>query len=160
DGTVAIGYHRHYLDAGLNADDPMNPAEVFAEPYPDLFGAAPSRLKIGFSGDKSTGVAAPNMEISGLSRRLGTVSGDIAAFVPTTATAPQFDLSQYFPDSATLLGGIKLNQLKPLFVAPPLTDPTSDGVPKLKVDTTQAPQVRTFLTWNPKVKANTLNVGD
>ena len=159
DGTVAIGYHKRYLTAGLNADDPMNPAEVFAEPYADLFAPAPSRLKIGFSGDKSTGVAAPNMEISGLSRRLGTVSGEIDAFVPTSsATAPQFDVSKYFPDSATLLGGIKLKDLTRLFETPPLTDPTSDGVPKLKVDTTQAPQVRIFLRWNPKVNANT--VGD
>jgi Putative peptidoglycan binding domain len=161
DGTVAIGYHKRYLAAGLDADDPMNPAEVFAEPYGDLFSTDPSPLKISFSGDKSAGVAAPNMEISGLSRRLGTVSGDIAAFVPTSAaTAPQFDVSKYFPDSATLLGGIKLKDLTSLFEVPPLTDPTSEGVPQLKVDTTQAPQVRTFLKWNPKVNANTLNIGD
>jgi hypothetical protein len=161
DDTVAIGYHKRYLAAGLDFDDPMNPSEVFAEPYADLFAATPSPLKIGFSGDKSAGVAAPNMEISGLSRRLGTVSGNIDAFVPTSAaSAPRFDISQYFPDSATLLGGIKLKDLTGLFETPPLTDTTSDGVPQLKVDTTQAPQVRTFLRWSPKVTANTLNIGD
>jgi len=160
DDTVAIGYHQQYLDAGLDGD-PRNPAEVFAELYPDLFAPAPAHLKIGFSGDKSAGVAAPNMEISGLSRRLGTVSGNVDAFVPTSAAnAPKFDISQYFPDSATLLGGIKLKDLTGLFETPPLTDTTSDGVPQLKVDTTQAPQVRTFLRWNPKVTANTLNIGD
>ena len=153
DGTVAIGFHQRYLENGLTTDDPKNPGEVFAEPYADLFAAVPSPLKLGFNGDKSAGVANPNMEISGLSRRFGTVSGDIAAFVPPSPSIPpQFDLSRYFPDSATLFGGIKLKDLADFFEPPPLTDSTGDRVPQFQVDTSQAPQIRTVLKWTPDVR--------
>src|SRR5271170_3435602 len=64
-GAMSIVYYPPYLTSGMNA------GEVFAQ----TAGSPLVPLKVGFNGKQSGGVATPNLTVSGLSRKFGTVSG-------------------------------------------------------------------------------------
>jgi hypothetical protein len=66
-----------------------------------------SALPVGFNGQQSGGIATPSMQVSGLSRRFGTVSGPIADIGGGT-----FNPANFFGDSkATLFGVIPLSKI-------------------------------------------------
>ena len=137
--TTRIGYHPTYNQSGL--DSPANKGQVFAElldTVPLGFGGA------GAGADKVGGLLTPSMTLSGLSRSLGVVAGNL-----TNMVAGSFDPTDIFKDAlnATLLGDISLQDViaevadfsgalgkVPKFI----TTPTSDTV------------VTTF-TWQPEI---------
>ncbi len=60
-----------------------------------------SPLPVTFSGERSGGLATPNMQVSGLSRRFGTVSGPI-----NDIASGSFDPSKFFGDPGAMLFGV------------------------------------------------------
>lgn len=103
-GAVAIEYPETYINNGFNgaAGDPNgNSGQVFAKlksVVGMMFGGA------GAGTEKVGGLAAPNMNISGLSRLAGPVSGDLASMAKGA-----FDPAQFFAGlDVDLLGGISL----------------------------------------------------
>jgi hypothetical protein len=135
DATVNISYAPAFL--GSEFDPQLNPAGVFAQ--------LTSVLPIGFSDDKANGIVSPSMSLSGISRELGPVAGDLSQLL---GSAAQFQPGQYFPAlDATLLGAVHL------------TDVIDAGdllktAPRLVVDATSTPgQVKTTLDWTPTVKS-------
>ena len=97
DNKVTIEFEENYLEKGFSG------AEVFATlaTTPDLT----------FSGnaDRSGGLIAPDMKISGLSRIMGPV-GDVDSLVDPNNSDPQIDISKFFND-ATLFGCIPLKKI-------------------------------------------------
>ena len=85
---AGVVYPHSYLVNGFGTDETAG--EIFLEADPDP--AAP-KLGVQFSahGDRSGGLVTPDMELSGLSRVTGPVSGDL-----TAATAGAFDPSDWF----------------------------------------------------------------
>ena len=103
-GAVAIEYPETYIQNGFSgaAGDPNgNSGQVFAKlksVVGMVFGGA------GAGTEKVGGLAAPNMNISGLSRLAGPVSGDLASMAKGA-----FDPAQFFAGlDVDLLGGISL----------------------------------------------------
>ncbi|MCE7935450.1 MAG: hypothetical protein DYG96_12805 [Chlorobi bacterium CHB2] len=103
-GAVPIEYPETYIKNGFSgaAGDPNgNSGQVFAKlksVVGMVFGGA------GAGTEKVGGLAAPNMNISGLSRLAGPVSGDLAAMAKGA-----FDPAQFFAGlDVDLLGGISL----------------------------------------------------
>lgn len=103
-GAVPIEYPETYITNGFTgaAGDPNgNSGQVFAKLKSVVgmaFGGA------GAGTEKVGGLAAPNMNISGLSRLAGPVSGDLAAMAKGA-----FDPAQFFAGlDVDLLGGISL----------------------------------------------------
>jgi hypothetical protein len=96
--AVLIGYYAAYLQNGLDPN-----AGVFAQ----IIQAPPG---IGFSADKSGGLATPNISLTALSARKGLVSGS-----PDHAAAGQIKPSEYFgATDAQLFGTIPLSGLIPV----------------------------------------------
>lgn len=94
-------------------DNLPNPGEVFLE----VVGPAHA-LAFGGGGQAQTdalgGIGAPQMAIYGLSKRSGPVSGkpgQTAAAALANGIANRFDVSDFFPLDATLIGGIALGQI-------------------------------------------------
>lgn len=103
-----------------------------------------STLGVGFRGDQSGGVATPNLQVNGLSRRFGTVSGTLS-----TIANGSFDPKDAFGDlQARLFGVVPLKDLiKGIF---------GDGtVPKLITERTPT-ALQTNLRWAPVVQPYTL----
>jgi hypothetical protein len=98
-------------------------------------------LAVGFRGDQSGGVATPNLQVTGLSRRFGTVSGAL-----NKISTGNFDPSEYFQDlNAALFGVVPLKDLiEGIF--------GDDTVPKL-VTEKLPDKVQTKLHWAAQVKA-------
>jgi len=104
-GAIAIKYPTNYVQKGFagNAGDLNgNSGQVFAEMVEGavglIFGGA------GAGTDKVGGLATPNMNISGLSRLSGPVSGDLAKM-----TQGVFNVIDFFQGlDVELLGGISL----------------------------------------------------
>jgi len=138
--AVEIAFEPGYLARGF---DPGNPAEVYA--------TLTKAIPIGFKGDKSLGVASPDMTIGALSRQLGTVPDTWKNVFPSAGAAP--DLGHFFPDSATLMGGIKLKDLVQSFAPPSLSGPNAAGVPVMKTDTSDPREIVTTLDWQPAIPA-------
>ncbi len=98
--ATSIEYHDTYLNHGIEAA--ANQGQLFAklvDTVPLSFGGAEG------GADKVGGLLTPNMDISGLSRLLGPVAGDL----PTIAGG-KFDPKQFFSSAldAKLLGDISL----------------------------------------------------
>ncbi len=101
--TTRIGYHDTYLTQGL--DSLANKGQVFAkllDQVPLMFGGS------GASADKAGGLLTPTMNITGLSRILGPVAGDLGNMV-----AGKFNPADVFQDAlnAKLLGDISLKDV-------------------------------------------------
>jgi hypothetical protein len=93
-GAMAVEYFPDYLANDFKAGG------VFVQKQ----GGA---LPVGFNGQQSGGIATPSMQVSGLSRRFGTVSGPIGDIGGGT-----FNPANFFGDaSATLFGVIPLSSI-------------------------------------------------
>ncbi len=90
-GKVDIEWHNAYLSNGFSC----NQTEVFAQLV--------TKPKLSFGSDKIGGMVKPSMDITGISRSRGPISGSIAQQAGGTLQA--LDL---FDGSASFLGGIKL----------------------------------------------------
>jgi len=127
-GAVGIQYFGDYLN------NDFGPGGVFVQTL--------TTLGVGFRGNQSGGVATPNLQVSGLSRDLGTVSGTL-----NKISSGNFDPADYFSDlNATLFGVIPLKDLIQAIFGP-LT------VPNL-VTERQPDAIQTRLHWGPKVFAH------
>jgi hypothetical protein len=144
DQAVAIAYYPPYLTDQANEDFANNVGEVFAQ--------LASPLAIGFSGDRASGIASPDMQITGLSRRFGTVAGD---FPKLAQAAPTFDPNDFFQGAnPTLLGGIRLKDViaaVPVLARVPKAgsqNVAEDSVPVLKIDSSDPTQTVAKLSWD------------
>jgi len=127
-GNTGVSYFTDYL-----ASDQLNPGEVFLQTL--------ANVGVTFSGDQSGGVATPNLQVSGLSRKFGTVSGTD----PSKIAAANFDPTDFFGDAgAQLFGVVPLLKL----IAGIFGDAT---VPKL-VTHRFADHIETDLAWAPQVQ--------
>ena len=129
-GEMPIKFFADYLDTGMGL------GEVFAQ-------NTDAPLPVGFNGKQSGGVATPNLTVSGLSRKFGTVSGTD----PTKISRGQFDPSDIFQDldNAKLFGDISLaDLLKAVDDLDPSLAPilTTHRLPN---------QITTTLSFTPKV---------
>jgi len=135
-----IAYDTTYLAHGI--ESAANQGQVFASllnNVPLMFGGS------GGASDKVGGLLTPSMDISGLSRLLGPVAGDLATIV-----GGKFDPKQFFKSAldAKLLGDISLEEV--------INDVSNfssalEKVPKFV--TSHLPQaVVTSFTWQPEVK--------
>ena len=94
-GALSIVYFHGYITGG------MGPGEVFAQ-------KAGTPLPVRFNGKQSGGVATPNLTVSGLSRKFGTVSGA----TPDNVAQGHYDATDIFSDiGAKLFGVIKISDL-------------------------------------------------
>jgi hypothetical protein len=91
-GALSIVYFQDYITSG------MGPGEVFAQKA----GSPLVPLTVGFNGKQSGGVATPNLTVSGLSRKFGTVSGA----TPANVAAGTFDAKDIFRDAGAKLFGV------------------------------------------------------
>ena len=122
-----IQYFKNYVAGGFDTGN-----EVFAELL--------NKVQSKFSADKAGGIATPDLSVTGVTRKLGAIAGDL-----TKAAANNFDPKDFFKDvadSATLFGKLKLIDL------------ISPG------DFTNAPTIQFFpqaippsvkLDWKPKI---------
>ncbi len=138
--TTNIKYHDAYLNHGI--ESAANKGQLFAElltSVPLAFGGA------GGGADKVGGLLTPSMDISGLSRLLGPVAGDLGPIAAGT-----FDPKQFFKSAleAKLLGDISLAD-----VISTVTN-FSSAVEKVpKFITSHFPQyVETSFTWHPEIQ--------
>jgi hypothetical protein len=135
-GDMSIQYFPGYLTGGLG------PGEVFAQNT-----GAP--LAVVFNGKQSGGVATPNLTVSGLSRKLGAVSGP----TPDAVASGTYKASDIFSDvNAALFGVVKLAEL---------IDDAVNAVGTAPVVTTDRgpDQITTKLTLAPLVKQTYSAVG-
>jgi hypothetical protein len=146
DQAVAIAYYPPYLTDQANEDFANNVGEVFAQ--------LASPLAIGFSGDRASGISSPDMQITGLSRRFGTVAGEISMLAQA---APTFEPKAFFQGAnPTLLGGITLTEIikkgVPVLARVPKAgsqNAAEDSVPVLKIDSSVPDKIIAQLSWNP-----------
>ena len=93
-GAVSVQYFPEYVNSNFG------PGGVFVQ-------NAGAALPVSFRGDQSGGVATPNLQVSGLSRRFGAVSGAL-----NKISSGNFDPTEYFGDlNAKLFGVIPLKDL-------------------------------------------------
>jgi hypothetical protein len=105
-------------------------------------------LGVAFGGDKTGGVATPNLNVGGLSRDFGTVSGAGGAL--DTFAQGKFDPKQYFGAiaDAKLLGVVPLSE-----VIQEILDITGAPEKAPQLLTTRLPtQIVTTLAWKPDVQ--------
>ena len=139
-GEMPIQFFADYLNNG------MGKGEVFAQ-------KTGTPQSVGFNGKQSGGVATPNLTVSGLSRKFGTVSSGAAGSpVDPTKLANinngTFDPSDIFKDlDAKLFGVVSLADL--LDDVAGLTNPNQ--LPGLKTERLPD-QIKTTLSFTPLVK--------
>jgi hypothetical protein len=134
-GAMSIQYFSDYLNDGMGI------GEVFAQ-------NAGGQLTVGFNGKQSGGVAVPDLTVSGLSRKFGTVSGTN----PIKINQGTFDATDIFQNfNATLFGVVKLADLLDTAVGAlgGLTNPNQAPI----LTTKRLPdQITTTLSFTPLVK--------
>lgn len=120
-GHRTVKLAARYLDAGMGA---TNKGEVFLE----LVSATSMTMPPKVSG----GLVGPKFTVSGISRKVGLVGGNLDSFAGGTYTP-----SAIFDDAnATLLGGIKLTKLLPA-IAPAEFAARIAEIPKIKTHLTR-----------------------
>ena len=129
-------------------DNLPNPGEVFLE----VVGPAQT-LAFGGGGQAQTdalgGIGAPQMAIYGLSKRSGPVSarpGQAAPAALANAIADRFDVTQFFPAEATLIGGIALGQI----ITPAVAALDAADAPRL-VSTPFPDRIEASFAWDTTV---------
>ncbi len=138
--STNIEYDLTYLEHGIEAA--VNQGQMFAklvDSVPLAFGGAEG------GADKVGGLLTPSMDISGLSRLLGPVAGDLGSIA-----AGKFDPKQFFKSAleAKLLGDISLAD-----VISSVTNFQSDVKKVPKFVTSHFPKyVETSFTWHPKIQ--------
>jgi hypothetical protein len=126
-GPMEIRFYQKYLDNDFGAGG------VFVE-------NAAAALNVAFKGNQSGGVATPNLNVTGLSRQFGTVSGTL-----DTIAGGDFQPADYLSDAgAKLFGVIPLAGL----IQAVFGDST---VPALKTNRLPT-RIQTVLHWAPHVK--------
>ncbi len=131
----AIKLFKTYLDKGLEDSD--NKAALFAE----MVDAAGLTVKV--PPDKAGGMATPNLDISGLSRHLGPVGGNLEKLAQGT-----FNPADFFRTDAKLLGGIILEEIiADIFEVNQFPKMLTERLP----DTPE--KLVTRLEWHPTVKS-------
>jgi hypothetical protein len=123
-----IQYYENYVTGGFDGGN-----EVFAELV--------NKVQSTFSADKGGGIATPNLSITGVTRKLGAVAGNL-----TKAAANTFDPGDFFADvadTATLFGKIKLIDL--------LVTGTYANAPNVQFFP-QASPPNVKLNWKPDIK--------
>ena len=110
-----------------------------------LSSVALDKLPVTFQARQAGGVATPNMDVSCLSRKFGTLAGNVVQ-----AAANQFKPSDFFPPgSARIFGVLDLASLiedaLDLTTNAPKTQITTEDIPNGK-------KVVTRLDWTPKVR--------
>ena len=145
--TTSIALTSEFRNNGL-----VNAGGVFAHIVKEvpgtntvLPGVALDKLPVTFQARQAGGVATPNMDVSCLSRKFGTLAGDV-----TQAAANQFKPSDFFPpSSATIFGVLDLAKLiedaLDLTTNAPKTQITTEDIPNGK-------KIVTRLDWTPKVR--------
>jgi hypothetical protein len=130
-GAMTVQYYGDYVANGMNA------GEVFAQ-------KSGTPLAVGFNGKQSGGVATPNLTVSGLSRKFGTVSGSNPDQVAQGIANPA-DIFQNI--GAKLFGVVNIADLidaaAGLLSAAPIL--TTNRLPD---------KITTTLSFNPKVHPN------
>lgn len=143
-GSVVITIHDRYGQHGWEKN--QNPMAVFAKLDPA------NLLPLSFSGDKSGGVATPNLDISGLSRTFGPVS-DV-----DNLAGGNFDPSKFFKLDAKVLGTVQLSDIIQAMGLGDL-DKMISQIPGLITEreldpTTNLPRsITTTLAWRPKLQS-------
>jgi hypothetical protein len=129
-GEMPIQYFSDYINNG------MGPGEVFAQ-------KTGTPQQVGLNGKQSGGVATPNLTVSGLSRKFGTVSGS----TPNNVAQGKFDPTDIFQDvGAKLFGVVSIAEL--LDKVAGLADPNTAPV----LTTNRLPdQITTTLSFAPLV---------
>lgn len=120
---------------------------------PEPFGG---RVTAAFPAENVGGLAVPNLEVGGLSRSLGPLSGNAASLTEIQKEAGKFDPSAFFPPEAKLLGDLSIADILPK----DLTLADGGGGPTIVTtliypngDKNQLPEtVLTTLDWKPKLK--------
>jgi hypothetical protein len=127
-GEMPVQYYSPYLASGLGV------GEVFLQKV-----GAP--LAVGFNGKQSGGVATPNLTVSGLSRKFGTVSGA----TPDKVASGAYDAADIFKDAgAKLFGVINISDLIDAVAGAVSTVPTL-------VTERSATEIKTTLELKPVV---------
>jgi hypothetical protein len=144
--TTTIALTKDYQADGL-----VNPGGVFAQIVKEAIGGSglpetvQDKLPVTFEAKQAGGIATPNLDVSCLSRKFGTLAGDMAQ-----AAANQFKPSDFFPPgSAQLFGVLELAEL----IQDALT--IGDNAPKTQFTAEDIPggkKLVTRLEWEPKVK--------
>jgi hypothetical protein len=132
-GEMPIQFFPDYIASG------MGPGEVFAQ-------KTGTPQSVGFNGKQSGGVATPNLTVSGLSRKFGTVSGS----TPNNVAQGKFDPADIFQDiNAKLFGVVNIADL--LDKVAGLLDPNTAPI----LTTHRLPdQIKTTLSFAPLVSQN------
>jgi hypothetical protein len=139
-----ISYHPAYLSGGI--DPATNRGTVFAKVT-----NSPPPLALGAG--SAGGLAAPQLQIDGLSRTLGPVTGAQlpAGDGPGPLMSGQFDPTTLLAslEDAVLFGFIRLSDILEKIED---FDPSSHQVPAF-VRTQLADSIRTTFTWNPPLQS-------
>jgi hypothetical protein len=134
-GAMSIKYFTDFVTNNWGA------GEVFAE-------STENPLPVGFNGKQSGGVATPNLTVSGLSRKFGTVSTSDVNHL-TDINTGKFDAADIFNDfQATLFGVVRLADLLDKAADAGLADPSQ--LPTLATDRLPD-QITTTLSFKPRV---------
>jgi hypothetical protein len=134
-GAMSIKYFTDFVTNNWGT------GEVFAE-------STESPLPVGFNGKQSGGVATPNLTVSGLSRKFGTVSTSDVTHL-TDINTGKFDATDIFNDfQATLFGVVRLADLLDKAADAGLADPSQ--LPTLATDRLPN-QITTTLSFKPRV---------
>jgi hypothetical protein len=147
DTTTTIALTQKYQDEGL-----VNPGGVFAQVVKEVPGGPNSvpdilqdKLPVRFEARQAGGIATPNLDVSCLSRKFGTLAGDIEQ-----AAANKFQPAAFFPPgSAQLFGVLDLAKL----ILENLT--LGDNAPQTQISTQDIPggkKLVTRLQWTPKIQ--------
>ncbi len=144
DTPVDILYDDTYLAHGFDAAS--NVGEVFAK----LADKLPLDFGGGGQGDRGGGLVTPNFDVSGLSRKLGAVAGDLANLAGGTFDPADFLDVAALGNKAKVLGYDILDKI--LAVVPPAEFGDGAKVPKVvtRVDVPSQTAV-TEIDWSPKV---------
>lgn len=141
---VDILYDDAYLTHGFDAAG--NLGEVFAR----LEDKLPLDFGGGGKGDRGGGLVTPNFDVSGLSRKLGAVAGDLANLAGGTFDPADFLDVAALGNKAKILGYDILDKI--LAVVPPAEFGDGSKVPKVvtRVDVPSQTTI-TEVDWSPKV---------
>jgi hypothetical protein len=151
--AINISYHPTYLDKGFTDKKGNANAEVFAM-------LNTPAVSLTFPTDKCGGIATPNMNLIGFSRKFGPLGGsntDSLNKLAGTSEDAKFDPIDYFAGSnAKLLGGIDLSEI----ILNSFDGKNGSNLPQIRTtpiyagDTkTGSPQaIKTVLTWKPDIQ--------
>lgn len=119
DGQTDIEFYKKFLEhafekgaevaqgASANLNDIKNPSQIFIQLVNKV------AMDFGAKSDKSGGLAAPSIDISGLSRLTGPIAGDLTNLVDSAVALGNFDPMQYFEGllNSKILGDITLKDV-------------------------------------------------